>query len=698
MNIVAAMTDKNLFGLHFSAPSWTNWLAVLKGAFAPDSMTDPDRDIYQKATRRETTPAALHELWMLIGRRGGKDAIASFLALSLACSRDWKKELRPGETAVGMILCPDRRQGRVALGYMKGYLETIPLLNGMVEDIQKEAISFNNGIRVEIHTASFRSVRGYTVPFCILDELAFFRDETSANPDTEILAALRPAMSTVKGSMLICISTPYSRRGELWKAHERYFGREDDSVLVIEGPTQFFNPTVPARVIADAFEADAVSAASEYGSPEEGIQFRSDVEAFVSREAVEACVVQSLIELPFNSQFGYIAFADPSGGSSDSFTLAIAHRENGRAVLDVVRERKPPFSPEGATKEYADLLKSYRLAEVSGDRYAGEWPREQFRKNGIEYRTSDHTKSEIYLELLPTLNSGKIELLDNARLKTQLCSLERRTARSGRESIDHGPNGHDDLINAAAGALTKALGQGSQVFPELSDVHNLDNYGLSARMEFLKPLLKIAALNHTASGAVAFIELGIDAAENSFVLDEYYGRDHRISEHAQGIRSILDLYGKQEYTLINPNAEESELFSIQAAYSLEGVQTVQANRHSIDVGLNLIKERLLINPGLVNPFSTANGSPRLFISKSRCPNLWREISELQAGSEAGKTKYIGSDAAIDNLRCILMSRPKPPKVEAKPGPILMGVDQVIAEHHKAWVEKWMPESNGNSWF
>jgi hypothetical protein len=38
-------------------------------------------------------------------------------------------------------------------------------------------------------------------------------------------------------------------------------------------------------------------------------------------------------------------------------------------------------------------------------------------------------------------------------LIAQLLGLERRTARSGKDSIDHAPGGHDDVANAAASAL-----------------------------------------------------------------------------------------------------------------------------------------------------------------------------------------------------------------------------------------------------
>ena len=55
--------------------------------------------------------------------------------------------------------------------------------------------------------------------------------------------------------------------------------------------------------------------------------------------------------------------------------------------------------------------------------------------------------------MLPAINSGKVELLDNVRLVTQLKNLERRTSRMGRDVVDHAPNTHDDLINAAAGVL-----------------------------------------------------------------------------------------------------------------------------------------------------------------------------------------------------------------------------------------------------
>lgn len=126
-------------------------------------------------------------------------------------------------------------------------------------------------------------------------------------------------------------------------------------------------------------------------------------------------------------------------------------------TLDAIRERRPPFSPDGVVQEFARFFESYRVHTVQGDRYAGEWPVERFQKHGITYEPSAEPKSDLYRDLLPILNSGQVELLDVPRLAAQLAGLERRTSRSGKDTIDHAPRGHDDVVNAAAGAIVLAL-------------------------------------------------------------------------------------------------------------------------------------------------------------------------------------------------------------------------------------------------
>ena len=88
-----------------------------------------------------------------------------------------------------------------------------------------------------------------------------------------------------------------------------------------------------------------------------------------------------------------------------------------------------------------------------GDRYAGEWPREQFLAHGIRYEPAEMNRSELYLAFLPLVNSGRVDLLDSPRMVTQFCGLERRTSRAGKDTVDHAPGAHDDVANAVAGVI-----------------------------------------------------------------------------------------------------------------------------------------------------------------------------------------------------------------------------------------------------
>jgi hypothetical protein len=329
-------------------------------------------------------------------------------------------------------------------------------LQSSVLNVTASEIELKGGVTIEVVTRSYRTVRGRSVCVAVLDELAFWRDDDSANPDSEVLNAVRASMATFgSDAMVIAGSSPYAKRGVLWDAFRRWFGKDDARNLVWRAPTRVMNPTVPQEFVDAEFERDPASAAAEYGA-----EFRSDVAEFVSMDVLDACTAEGVFELPPISGASYVAFVDPSGGSSDSMTLAIAHRDKfGVGILDCIREVRPPFSPESVVDEFCTVLASYHIHKICGDRYAGEWAREPFRKRGVAYELSEKPKSDIYRDMLPLLNSRKVQLLDDRRLISQLHGLERRTARGGKDSIDHAPGAHDDVANAVAGALVLASGR-----------------------------------------------------------------------------------------------------------------------------------------------------------------------------------------------------------------------------------------------
>jgi hypothetical protein len=460
LTILDAVHDLHLFRAWFEPlGSWGTWLVLLKAIFALP-MASAEVAVFTRFTGRSTPPTrAAREAWLVVGRRGGKSRIAALIAVFLACFKSYRHILAPGERGVVMVLAADREQARVVLGYIEALLEQVPMLAALIAQRTKEEITLTNRITIRVHTASFRSVRGFTVVAAILDEVAFWRSEDSANPDIEILAALRPAMATVPGALLLGISSPYARRGVLWEAFKTHYGQDADPVLVWKAPTRAMNPTISEAFVAAELEKDEAAARAEYLA-----EFRTDIESFLSREIVEACIEAGVHARPPRDGLRYTAFVDPSGGVGDSFALAIAHAEGDDVVLDLVHERRAPLSPEAAVQEFVGLLAPYHVRVVIGDRYSEELIRERFRAHGVPYEVSRWTKSDLYVELLPLLTSRRARLLDQPRLMAQLLALERRTGSSGRDAITHARGGHDDLSNASAGALVSVARRGQPGF------------------------------------------------------------------------------------------------------------------------------------------------------------------------------------------------------------------------------------------
>jgi hypothetical protein len=446
-----ALEDEQLLGSSLAGPSWAVWRALLIASMG-EPLQPGELTTFTRFTGRTAPPdRRIDELWCCVGRRGGKSKAMATLAVYLAGLCDHSDTLVRGERGLVLLIAPDIRQAKVLLEYAQGTLESAPLLKQLIADRKRDELALTTGISLEVRSASFRRIRGATCVGILADEAAFWKSEDSANPDTEILNAARPSLATTNGPLVV-ISSPHARRGALWETYRKHYGADGDpAILVAQGASRDFNPDLPQHVVDRAIERDPAAASAEYLA-----QFRTDIESLITQEAVGACVDAGVRERAPERQHGYIAFVDPSGGSSDAMTLGIAHKEGNTVVLDLIRETRPPFSPEGVVAEYASIIRRYRCSQASGDRYAGEWVAEQFRKHGVHYEPSELSRSELYLDLLPLINSRGVALLDIDRLMTQLVTLERTSVRGGRDRVDHPRGYHDDVANAAAGALVHA--------------------------------------------------------------------------------------------------------------------------------------------------------------------------------------------------------------------------------------------------
>jgi hypothetical protein len=384
----AALEDPALLGRALPGDSWRAWRIILTAAMG-EALTDDERPIFTALTGREREPLErVEELVGVIGRRGGKSRSMATLAAYIGglCSH----QLVPGETGVVLLIAPDQRQAKIALDYCTAIFEQSPILKQLIANRTADTLELTTGISIEVRSANFRRLRGPTYIAAICDEAAFwFSDEWSTNTDAEIINSVRPGLSTTGGPLIIA-SSPYAKRGVIWESHRKHFGRNGDPrILVAQGTSRDFNPSLPKSVVDRALERDRAAASAEYLA-----QFRSDIESFVSFEVVTACV-GDYVEMAALSKHCYSAFTDPSGGSADSFTMAISHREGERIFIDAIREVQPPFSPEAVIGEFAALCKSYRVSKIVGDRYAGEFPANFFAN--VMFNTNVRTRaSRIY--------------------------------------------------------------------------------------------------------------------------------------------------------------------------------------------------------------------------------------------------------------------------------------------------------------
>lgn len=451
MNLHDAMIDPALFGRTFGGPTFAAWRTVAKVLDALPLDAD-EFALYQSITGRIQLPTEpVREAYFVKPRRSGGTLFLAAQGLHAAI-QDYRALLGPGEVATVACVASDRRQARQLMNYCKGLIADSPIIVAEVEGETKESITFKHRVNLEVHVGSFRSTRGYSFAAVLLDELAFYRSDQSASPDVELVRAIRPGLTNLRGRLLGS-SSPHSRRGHLWEMHRAHYGRDGDRVLVVQAGGPVLNPTIDQELVAQAREEDPVAARSEWDA-----EFRGDLSQFLDDELVDRAIVTGRRELPFLPHTAYAAFCDPSGGRHDAMTMAVAHRDNaGNAVLDRLIVQPSPHDPDATTNHFCEVVRSFGLREITGDRYAEAWCESAFKRYGVRYIPSDEDKSSIYLNSLPLLSQNRVELLDVPILATQLRLLERRPRGNGRpDLVDHPPRASDDAANSALGATLLA--------------------------------------------------------------------------------------------------------------------------------------------------------------------------------------------------------------------------------------------------
>jgi hypothetical protein len=471
VTIIDAINDPNLFQPFLGdLTTWEAWLGGVLPAIFGLPIDRTCWPLVRRATRRRISklpPEGFKHSLALCGRRSGKSKIAGLIAAYLASMSGLEKQLSRGERGFIATLAPTKEQAEITRHYIRGAFQT-PLLNAEVVDDNKGCLVLSNGVEIRTFAGSFRTSRGYTLLGAVVDEICYFRhsEECEINAQ-ELIRALRPALMTINGSKLIAIGSKYSRDGwafDTWKGVWESGSADAAKTLVWDAVTTEMNPTISQTEIDEAMAEDPESGRSEFLN-----EWREDIAAFIPRSVIEAAVVKGRIESVPRPDIVYTAFIDMSGGRLDDAGMAIGHRGIGSTggerkvgIIDKVCRYKPPFDPYAVIADMASELKRFGIRQAKGDRYSAEFTRQAFRSHGIAYLPSEKSKSDLYLEALPVLCGGQVELPDNPKLIEQFCQLERKTRSGGRDIVDHPRNGHDDLSNVVCGVIFN-LGRNRQL-------------------------------------------------------------------------------------------------------------------------------------------------------------------------------------------------------------------------------------------
>jgi len=413
------------------------------------SLTAEELDIFKKTTGlTEYIPREWTEATFILGRRSGKsDKLASNIALYEACAR--KHKLSVGETGVVMIVSSElKRQSRIVFDYCLGKLERSKVLRKLIKRTTSDEIELTTGISIQCYPCNIARIRGASLVCFVGDECAWWKNE-GRNIDKEVLDAARPGLS-FPFSKMIKISSPYMMRGEIWNDFSRYWGKPNSEILAVQGATELFYPSFSQKKLEAARRKDPIAFEAEFLA-----RFRSDLSAMYDPGVIDKAVnYDRPMELPFRHDQRYAAFVDSAGGGGrDSFALAIGHLEGERVVVDVIRSRAPRFDPLEVTRGYCEVLKSYSIGRVFGDKFSGDFASNTFAKYGVQYERAEKPKSELYLEVEGAFNTGRVSLPNRETAIMQLKGLVRKTRSGGRDSVDMDSGQPEDEANVIAGIV-----------------------------------------------------------------------------------------------------------------------------------------------------------------------------------------------------------------------------------------------------
>jgi hypothetical protein len=411
-------------------------------------------------------------LLLIIGRKGGKSTTISRIALYHSLRFNPSEQMViDGEEPMCLIICPNLKTSLIDINFASGMMRGNEVLAEKIVD-ETQTKDDAELILANKTTIALRAVTGVTgrgpSTYClILDEAAFFK-KRGQFCDSQIFDDVEGGMARFgEDAHYFILTSPGRKQGLVWDRYQKYFGVENDEVLVIQGASKDivyegkqyygFNPRLSDKWLKQKLESKGES----WFRREILGEFVDAIEAAYSEQSVNKCAIRN-ISTDSNENYGLVdpAGLSPESINGDTFTAGVCHNERRKdkivTVVPVIAGWNPnPESkrrvtdPRIAIKESIDLFRRHRVREICCDKYKVEWVRRDYVEAGFEVIDAP-PKNQLYLDLEPMLNSGTIEYPADPILVQQLKSLERTAGRGEKDRIDHAREDHEDYANIVA--------------------------------------------------------------------------------------------------------------------------------------------------------------------------------------------------------------------------------------------------------
>ncbi len=440
-----------------------------------------DVDVIPKAARGTFVAVA--------GRGAGKSYVLGALRLLHLAVTVPLDCLAPGQLAAAVIVAPDLRLARITLRYVIGAAKSVPSIAKRItsETADGFIIKRPDGASVEVvclpATRGGSAVRGRDYVCVLLDEAAFFRDETSTINDAEIVRAVGPKM--LPGGQLLILSTPWLEQGVLYDAWKMNHGAPT-TALVAHAPTLLLRDDPQTRhYVERETAADPDNARRELSA-----EFLGGGAGYFFDPATLASAVDHARPLVMRAPMSAIKRAGADLGLvRDSSALVIGAHVGAKFFLLETLELRPtasvPLKLSHVVEQFAAVLRRHELQAFTADHHVLPPAREWAQQHHLTIHAAPggaEAKASAYLSFQQALREGRVNLPNDSRLIAQLRAVVARPVSGGGMRIDspRRAGAHGDIVSAVILAHAAASTGGARMIAALESFQRRGGLSLIA--------------------------------------------------------------------------------------------------------------------------------------------------------------------------------------------------------------------------